>query len=81
MMTIHVRGQGQVGKGGVVTYPVPKRLAQKIKRISLWPDGRVHVYATERLDDAVLRVGELEVALTWNDSRTPARAEGQAGRG
>ena len=62
--------------GGVLVLPIPKRLAKRVTRIHVWPDGTVCVYAEERLDEATLKWGDAEVPLTWNDAREPARAEG-----
>lgn len=63
-------------RDGVRVLPVPKRLEKTIEKILVRPSGDVFVYAKERLDDCVLRWGDCEIGLRWNDFRKPERAEG-----
>lgn len=60
-----------------VTYSPGKAMQDRVDRVVVYDDGRVHVYAGESVGGAVVHLGERRAQLTWNDSRTPARGEGQ----
>ena len=61
----------------ILELAVPKRLAKRVTRIRVWPDGRVTVAAAEPLEEATLKWGDREIPLTWIADRDPPRAEGR----